>query len=424
MDASDLLEKYSNSRIRLSRLGYWRDPTEFYEVDSLQALNSAYQERRGVVWIHWDVNATGLDPGSPELRRIGDAAFLTRLLTDAFHVEDGDAISQIIEWRLNTVGTGAFGGMRNLADDDERRPVCLFDSEVFDVAYAFPNRIAVEMFRDSWRRALIQRHTVAGIATPFLAVTIRNDAAPIYFDDEIRTEEDADPDEDQILSPKWMWSDQALARAIGRWLGGSSSAMNSGDLLAAIARECIESYEEARSWLMAQAEEVEVARLAPDIRDSSADQKLLAARHHWLLQQASNVRAGLDWNHDGREVPEELFTEVQARAAADGRRRDLLSALTEVRGTLRSALDLVSTASAAEQLELSRQEAARSSSFQSAITFVATVLLAPGLVAAVFGAMPSVLEGDTTARFVLLAVLMVLAAALSGTVLRQISNAK
>lgn len=424
MDASDLLEKYSSGRVRLSRFGYWKDPTDFRDAPSLQALNVAYRERRGVVWLHWDVSATGLDPGSPERRRIGDATFLTQFLTDAFQPEDGDAISQIIKWRLNAVGTGAFGGMRDLADDEERGSVCLFDSEVFDIAYAFPDQIAVEMFRDSWRRALIQRHTVAGIATPFLAVTIRNDAAPIYFDDAIRMEEDDDADESRILSPGWMWSDQMLAKAAGRWLGGSSSAMNSGDFLVAIARECIESYEEARSWLMAQAEEVEVARLAPGIRDSNADQKLMATRHHWLLQQASHVRAGLDWNHDGREVPEDLFTEVQTRVAADERRRDLLSALTEVRGTLRSALDLVSTANAAEQLELSRQEAARSSSFQSAITFVATVLLAPGLVAAVFGAMPTVLAGDATIRFVLLAVLMVFAALFSGIVLRRISNAE
>jgi hypothetical protein len=422
VEGSDLRDGYSDDRVRLARLSHWRGADDAVELSSLEGIRRAYEMRAGVVWMHWDVSAVGLEPGSSDLRRLHDAEFLTRLLSDAFAPQEGDPISRIIKWRLNLVGTRAFGGLSSFEGEDEGAAICMFDAEVFDVAYSVPSEFKVEIFRDIWRRALLKRHRVAGIAVPFLLITIRNDNEPVFFDEDLHSFARAEEDGDRPLSGRWQWSDRALAGAIRNRLSGSRQSMRSGDALVAIGRECVEAYEGLRSWLLAEAEEVELARVAPHLIEADLDQIALAHRHAWLLQQASRVRAALDWGRLGNQLPVELFGDPEIKIELEQRRGELLVALTGVRNTLRSALDLVATASTAEQLELSREDAARSSTFQSAITFVTTVLLAPGLVAAVFGAMPSLLEDHPLQRFVAIVVSMALAGGLAGMVLRSISR--
>jgi hypothetical protein len=422
VEGAELREEYSDDRVRLARLAHWRSVDDVVDLSSLESLKDAYEMGAGVVWMHWDVSAVGLEPGDPDRRRLGDAEFLSRILKDAFAPRDGDPISQIIKWRLNVVGTLAFGGLTSFEDKDEDGAVCMFDSEVFDIVYSFPSWVKAEMFRESWRRVVLQRHRVAGIAVPSLVITIRNDGDPVYFDEEIRRESEHEGDENELLSPPWIWSDAALTKGLSRRLRSSKLALRSGDFLAAVGRECVEAYEEPRSWLLAETEDIEVARLAPDLTEGEIDQIAFARRHAWLLRQASRVRAALDWSRTDHELPAELFSDEEIQLETVERRHELLAALTEVRGNLRSALDLVATASTAEQLELTRDEAARSNAFQSAITFVAAVLLAPGLVAAIFGAMPSVLEDCPSWRFVAIVASMVLAGGFAALMLRSISR--
>lgn len=61
------------------------------------------------------------------------------------------------------------------------------------------------------------------------------------------------------------------------------------------------------------------------------------------------------------------------------------------REQLRESFDLVASTQASRQLELARQEQSRGQRLERAITLVTAILLVPGLVAAFFGAMPSIL---------------------------------
>ncbi|HEU5253369.1 MAG TPA: hypothetical protein VFU16_08615 [Solirubrobacterales bacterium] len=416
METSEFLAGFSSDSVKLERVAHFTPGGKVVEIGSAEEMKRAYARRVGVLWAHWDVDALRLERGSEEALEVFHGEFLARFLTECLRPEQDDAVSQIVKWRMNIVRSAAFGGLSEFSDENDGGSICMFDSQVFDIVYSFPSEIEREMLRESWRRVAWQSHVVAGIAVPFLALTVRNAADPVFFDAELRRKDE----EDREHEMPWNWSYTGLEKAVRHWSEEFPHEFRSGDLLAAVSRECVESYEEIRSWLMAQAEEVEVARLAPDLVDLRIDQADLARRHHWLLQQASRARAALDWSHDGREVPEDLFSGTRTRTVTEDRRQALLHNVTAARSTLRSALDLVSSASAAEQLALTRAEAARSSAFQSAITFVTTVLLAPGLVAAIFGALPSVLADRPTARLMLLTALMLVAAGGSALVLRRI----
>ena len=423
----DIRETYSEERARLAGVRHWRTAANVAEIRSVSNLRSAYEMRFGVVWMHWDVSTRGLAAGDAKRKELGEAAFLTRLLTDAFAPKKSDAISPIIEWHLNYVRTYASGGLRDFGDDDSRPTVCKFESNVFDVVWTIPEgRVSPKLLREivdePWRRALLQHHTIVGLAVPNLLITLRNDGEPVFLNEEVQREDEEDEDQEP-LSSEYVWSQRALSRAGEKWLGlGEDEEPRSGDLLAAMARECVESFDSVRSWFAAEAEEVEVARVAPELAKRGRSEVDLARRHGWLLQQISAVRAALDWPHDGREVRKDLFRCGTVPKELEERRRQLLAAIVEVRGTLRSALDLVAVSTTAEQLELSREEAGRSAAFQSAITFVTTVLLAPALVAAVFGAMPSVLEHHPWLRLGLIVVAMVAAALLTGVALRFVTR--
>jgi hypothetical protein len=425
MSLKKIGEAYSTDRVRLASVVHWRGADDAHDLSSIGEISAAYNSGRGVVWIHWEVSTVGLEARSPEARDIRDAVFLEDFLGEAFNPKPGDAVDRIIRWRLNLVSTAARGGLHSFEEEGEEvGDICMFDSDVFGVGYIWPEgeltaKDVLPMIRDSWQRVLLPVNTITAIAAPGLAVTIRNVAAPAYFDELAAVNGLEDEEEEEPpLRPEWRWSDAAIKKSFRRSIRTAGSVFGSGDLLAVLADECVEAYEEPRSWLQKETEEVEVARLAPDLVGHDIDQVAFARRHAWLLQQASRIRAALDWGRADRDLPEDLFCDPEILKAMEDRRLAMLAALTEVRSTLRSALDLVATSSSAEQLELSRSEAARSSAFQSAITFVTAVLLAPALVAAVFGAMPGVLADYPSRRFEVIVISMVLAGAVSFLAIR------
>lgn len=404
----------------MDSVSLWKTPKHVVRIDTLEELRDAYASQGGVVWIHWDLGNVVLDIGDPDPEHLREAPFLVRLLEDAFSPQEGDIASAIIQRRANFVGTRLVGGgLQCLDDNRERGALWMFDSQVPLLAYSIDRQATDEERAQTWRWALMEWNRIVAICAPNLLITLRNSDHAAVFGDAGRVVEAAE-DDGRYSPSKWHWSDPSVHNAVVPWLPSGSDEIRSGDLLAAIARDCAELFEAVRAWVVAEAEEVEVATLVPTWGAEAIDEASLARRHGWLLQQATRVRAGVDWAHDSQPLPNSLLSARSGPSEAEARRRELLSALTAVRNNLRSSLDLVASANTAEQLKLTRREAARSSAFQSTIAFLTTILLAPGLIAAVFGAMPGLLENHPAQRFLMIAASMAVAAAASSLALRKV----
>lgn len=116
------------------------------------------------------------------------------------------------------------------------------------------------------------------------------------------------------------------------------------------------------------------------------------------------------------------FTTLKSLQSVERRRQTELRAVGDLKQDVRAAIALLSSILTEELLELGRVEQRRAQDLQTAVTYVSAVLLAPGLVAAFFGAVPSVFDKHPTLRLLVIVGVMGVAGVASFYALRRIQQ--
>ena len=354
---------------------------------TLQDWRAAGREGQGVIWVDVEMGAD-VHAIAAAVEEMGlaqwDQGFLAHVLS-GFGPDDPGARS--FEYYSETTAEGLREG----------RPVR------FLAPTAFSPEVAPGPYEPPW----VLRSQVAVLASPRWVMTRRRPAIAAAASGEIRQ---GPPHPLERLS--------RFAR--GRW---GTHHRNGEDLALLILREILDTHPPALTSLVRRLSDLQLGYvrgvLPGEGRDLSSEQYRAALLEvHWVIQTLAGelfmlVRPGVPPEHAWFPVgpdSKDVATEIEQLLARTERSVDAL------RGQLSDSFALASSTEASQQLVLSAQAEAvaeraerRGKQIDNVVTAIATVLLGPGLVVAVYGAVPAIFDDHENLRWISMTAFSVLA---------------